>query len=402
MTQNQNNTSAAYEQALLQALLQGGFLPILQVAHRHLGLVVSITDDQYNLLAAVPDAPQEDDYVWNYLQQHRKVNPELIHLFYKAGIIDKGYVARTPIYIDWDQFAGHARTIGAVMVDDRVVGYTCVLFGESQASAQQLADIELMGRVLGKEFQQQGSATVELPNVRAAFLSDLLSGRIELRQTVDYWNDMLKTDLNGNYTVFVATPRDGKKTRALPRIQQLVQSVLARHAMVVYENTLVLLAIGLEDENDQSRVLGMLCHALEGFDMQVGASLLFRDLLKAPLYYRQAVYAAGHTAPPLATALYKDCALGEIIDSIRNQMSPESYLHPALATLAQHDKKHHTEYGPTLKVYVECLYSPKKTMERLHIHRNTLNYRLEAIGRIASVDLRDAHTAAHLTLSYLL
>ena len=45
-------------------------------------------------------------------------------------------------------------------------------------------------------------------------------------------------------------------------------------------------------------------------------------------------------------------------------------------------------------------YSKSGTSEALNIHRNTLAYRLEKIGEITCVNLRDPMTALHLLISF--
>ena len=54
----------------------------------------------------------------------------------------------------------------------------------------------------------------------------------------------------------------------------------------------------------------------------------------------------------------------------------------------------------TLDAYFACLGSPTEAAERLHVHRNTLLYRLHRIQEIALIDLSDAETrlALHLSL----
>lgn len=78
----------------------------------------------------------------------------------------------------------------------------------------------------------------------------------------------------------------------------------------------------------------------------------------------------------------------------------ESFYDDALGKLAAYDRERGTELVPTLEGYLATLGAPQATAERLHVHRNTLLYRLGRIEAVAGVDLRDAEKrlAMHLAL----
>ena len=58
-----------------------------------------------------------------------------------------------------------------------------------------------------------------------------------------------------------------------------------------------------------------------------------------------------------------------------------------------------SELVPTLEAFLATLGAPLATAERLHVHRNTLLYRLTRIEAVAGVDLRDPETRLTLHLA---
>lgn len=58
-----------------------------------------------------------------------------------------------------------------------------------------------------------------------------------------------------------------------------------------------------------------------------------------------------------------------------------------LRTLYEHDRLNGTDYVETLTVYLDCFGNSALAAERLHIHPNTLRYRLRRLTELAGVDL---------------
>ncbi len=98
---------------------------------------------------------------------------------------------------------------------------------------------------------------------------------------------------------------------------------------------------------------------------------------------------------------FRECALPYALEILREHSSP-CFLHPALETLRQYDKKNHTELFLTLREFLNCERNYIRTAGRLYIHRNTLLYRLKRITDLTGVELDSESVRLHLQLSYLL
>ena len=83
------------------------------------------------------------------------------------------------------------------------------------------------------------------------------------------------------------------------------------------------------------------------------------------------------------------------------QHTPEAnFLHPAIPALAAYDRKHGTDLLTTLRVYVKHLGKSSSTVKELHIHRNSLPYRLGKIQQITGYSLEDFQTVLHLAVNF--
>lgn len=78
----------------------------------------------------------------------------------------------------------------------------------------------------------------------------------------------------------------------------------------------------------------------------------------------------------------------------------ERFRDARLAVLAEHDAEHGTELARSLLAYLEEFGDVRAASERMHVHPNTLRYRVRRAGEISGIDLGDPaeRLSAHLQL----
>jgi hypothetical protein len=121
----------------------------------------------------------------------------------------------------------------------------------------------------------------------------------------------------------------------------------------------------------------------------VGISDLVTSATALPAAVREAGYALGFAASRgerLCVSGHSDLTthqalLAHVPDELR-----ASYVHRLLGPLRAHDERHHASLEETLDVFLQCSGSWSRCAARLHIHVNTLRYR---IARIAELTGRD-------------
>ena len=84
--------------------------------------------------------------------------------------------------------------------------------------------------------------------------------------------------------------------------------------------------------------------------------------------------------------------------SLQTEMA--AFHESTLGKLLAYDRERGSELVPTLEAFLATLGAPLATADKLHVHRNTLLYRLTRIEAVAGLDLRDpeARLMLHLAL----
>ena len=178
-------------------------------------------------------------------------------------------------------------------------------------------------------------------------------------------------------------------------MQHLDRNVFSVH---VLESLMV---VANDSKVDTSLFMQELENVLRTSGYIAGISPVFTDVMDLRSHYEAARIAADSADEGRVIVSFEDVKLAYALSTIQ-RCAIADVRHRALECLAEYDVQHGTQLYDTLRCFVECRGSYVQTYKRLFIHRSTLQYRLERIGDIASIDFDDSRIWTHLALSFLL
>lgn len=145
-------------------------------------------------------------------------------------------------------------------------------------------------------------------------------------------------------------------------------------------------------QNDEEALKERLTEFISSMDMHVATSNVFKGLLSARLFYRQAsnVLEIGELVYPHDRYYtFEEYVLTDLVMNAIGDLPYEMYFSEGLHNLAAHDAKAEISYTDTLRVFLENNMSIAKTSAALYIHRSTLLERIARIKRELGTDLED-------------
>lgn len=183
-------------------------------------------------------------------------------------------------------------------------------------------------------------------------------------------------------------------------------------AAYLYDQQQLILLVRIKDKVDSTVVLQdfiqMFVHEIgkkDQLDNIVGGSGFIYDSPEHLHYsYQQAkkVISLKRKLPHLMQDIYtyQDLGIYQFLDDLYEIKLKENYKNMVIEKLREHDYKNHTEYLKTLRVYLDCDCNVYEAAKKMHVHPNTLNYRLKRIGEISKINLKDPKqkTAVYLDL----
>jgi len=96
---------------------------------------------------------------------------------------------------------------------------------------------------------------------------------------------------------------------------------------------------------------------------------------------------------------YNDLGVYRLLLQLRGSTELRGFYHQTLGALVAHDRGNGGELVRTLEGYFAALGNVHQAAELLHVHRNTLIYRLRRIGEISGLNLKRAEDVLSLQLA---
>ena len=277
-----------------------------------------------------------------------------------------------------------------------------------------------------------GSALVQaqwLGSSRQQFVEHLLEGHladdavrahraaslaIDLRQP----RQVLVLTLGGSAALFRSYAPDMAET-LLQSFRQGVLSHLSRALAELgepwpivsqAEQWLALLPVGSSDDAQRNRsVVEQLLHTLNDGDTPLrvfgGLSAVCpqaRDLPRGLTQARQALVAAQSFPERLGLCCFEELGVLELLVAIRDRSLLDRFVQTTLGPLLQHDHGHHAALTSTLEAWTQANGNLVAAAQRLNVHRNTLNYRMQQIQNLTGLDLNEAQHRLNIAIALMI
>lgn len=131
----------------------------------------------------------------------------------------------------------------------------------------------------------------------------------------------------------------------------------------------------------------------------IGASAPFSNIDVLPTRRQQAEFALGQSGDLRGVFLCEDYACNYLLKELGAMESTPALLHPAMEMLDRYDEENQSDLRVTLSMYLQCERNQLVAAQNLHIHPNTMRYRLRRIREIAGLTLEDENELRYLRLS---
>ena len=384
---------------LLDLLLRGEDISaILQAAYKWLGNPLALGDSVLRMIA-FSDGFDPVPQVWEDLIEHGYApplppadNPERIHT-----------------EADWilmDQYVGCRNKYSAagwetVLTDIRSPSggdYILLLSGcKKPISDGDREILELVIRTI-VAYSRQHRLVTEMEGVTYdRFIVQLASGQLQSDSTIKYWASVNGVPSDVNYSLLVVRLTPYHPLR--DRINRFLPPLLVGKQFVYFENNALMLICGDMDDPVARSDAAKIDQFLRAHEFAGVLSRSFDDLSKTSYYYKMTDSLLNANERPCGLRLYDKEETLFIIQQMLTGYTPECYIHPALKRLMAADADHKLRYVETLYMYLRTGMKKDLACEKLYIHRNTLDYRLNKIQEVLGVDFSNGDFLTRIYLS---
>lgn len=289
----------------------------------------------------------------------------------------------------FDDFGPHRRRISPLISNSVTIGYLTVLeYGHNlDDTPDDLYDL-VIGAITKELAIEQVIRQSQRSDSAEFLLVNLLN--TEFANRMLYEQRILGTEFERErqYRLFSIDMSSFRSRITGEKHFKAQLSSLFPKAWTVFHHQYVVLLLDCENYKMPESWEGRITECLNQYGLYAGCSDVFPNLYCIREHYFHAVTAEalarklGHST---VIAYYDAYKLWAIAYSIRPEKRIE-YLSSALLQLWQSDQKNGSEYVKTLFTYLENGGRLEKAAQKLHIHRNTVVYRIEKMKERFGLD----------------
>ncbi|SHI66042.1 PucR family transcriptional regulator [Parasporobacterium paucivorans] len=378
-----------------------GFRPLIRCASKIFDAPVLFTDNQYRLISLFP-AKKIGDFVYDTLLKTGCLPDETIKAFHEEYLKKPG-TRYQPFFEKDGLVKNFPRIFAEVYNDATVIGHIAVFLEEKDFKPWHLEAASILTSTLRIKI----NLTSQVPLVHSYSLQSLLNRNTTKQEKARAIVQLSK--INKEPALLLVAPLDQIKS------QHAFASVAINYCLhnfpsslpIIYNDDLVIL---LTNENEQTLLTAVaekISEYLMQYKILCGAVNPVTDIYSLPDYYLQARltaifrYRDEVTNNNLHTPLYyyHEIAPSPLFLYLSQHEEYACFIHPALEKIKKYDSENNTEFYMTLECFCKNLFQKNESSEHLHIHRNTLNYRLNRIEVLFGLDLNDYKTLLSLLIS---
>ena len=268
-------------------------------------------------------------------------------------------------------------------------------------------------RVLGIELAKQRAVTEAQLRLQGDFLDDVLSGRYPSEEAMLARAKWVGHNLALPHVVLALAVDEpaGSESRRL-QAADLVRTELLRiapDALLREQQGTLVLALPRAAAPDREQSVALAEGLREQLASRVAPSAVTIGVGRAHLgvagigqAYReaeQALAVARALQGGSRTVHFEELGVQRLLFQLRENPELASFYDDVLGRLQAHDERQGADLVNTLEAFFECHGNHVRTAQRLHLHRNTLLYRLERARQILDINLDDSEVRLALQVA---
>ncbi|TFG71150.1 MAG: hypothetical protein E4H27_05190 [Anaerolineales bacterium] len=306
---------------------------------------------------------------------------------------------------------GWARTISAVVIEDRLVGYLSILDAKDNLDALDQLAVERGALVCAVEMAKQRAVFAVEHQLRGDFLDMVLTAGATEGPALNRRATEMGYPLDRQHTV-VLFDLCQKATRAWSITASEFRTSLLDSGIQVflctYEEKLVALCSTQADMDAKTLILfaNQTSNRIKALVPQLHIAIGIGKPGKGLIGLRRSFTQAGEALELIQTLFngdkvisHGDLGLYHILHHLRDCEDLGEFHNQTLAPLISYDVVHDAQLVRSLETFFNHHGNISQTAEALHLHRNSLIYRLERVKEITDLDLDDADDRFALQLA---
>jgi sugar diacid utilization regulator len=319
--------------------------------------------------------------------------------------LNRNYDFGIPVYMGDDYgYINYTRMVEKIVINQKIIGYVSLVEENQLFKKEDIKLLSLLSNVLSLEMQKNRFNNHTNGIVHEHFIADLLDGKISDSNLIRERINSLNLDWNNNlfYVVVIGTKASDVKNTCFNYLRYILENIFNGIVSILYNDTLVFVIGSKKEKKFFDSNIKELEILLQQNNLFCGISRCFKNIQDIKKYYRQSavsIKVGPRVNDKKCIFKYEDYIIYDVINLCSSHVDLIDYCHSSLLNLLEYDKENKTSYTQTLYTFI---FNKKhaSSANALHIHRNTMIYRISKIQEIMNIDLNDSDVLLNLHFSF--
>ena len=179
-------------------------------------------------------------------------------------------------------------------------------------------------------------------------------------------------------------------------------TLFKRSWMLWYQGNVIAI-VDIKGLSDVSEALEKGIPFFQEKSLRLAISDSFDNIFYIEKFYKQAMAVLRFSTafhPDAMFSFYNDYKFYSMMDTVRQNSNLAQFFDNRLRRMQEYDKDNNTDYYETVREFLFCSQNLVKTSSALHVHKNTVSYRISKAKTLFGIDFADADTVFQLMYSY--
>ncbi|WP_326974885.1 PucR family transcriptional regulator [Caproicibacter sp. BJN0012] len=294
-----------------------------------------------------------------------------------------------------------------ILISSVIVGYFSVYLRPEEYLPETLIRyLPQIANQISLQMQKQDFYTINKANYYTNLFSNLLSENCDpngkWEERICAFGYQLK-DIK--YILVADIPKSIRDSYGIQELSKALQSIFENSIFIIQNSQIIYLASYDDCSNPLKTILAKCAEFMDSMILKVGISSSFTSIdgvREHTMQARAAIEVGEIFDPQINVYPYDRYRLKYMVYKLSSKFDISMFCLPQLTTLLDYDKKHNSQLTYTLFIHLSNPHTPASACKRLHIHKNTLYFRLDKIKEITGLDFDDPSISAMLLVSFMI
>lgn len=361
-----------------------------------------VLDNSLKHIAISSDVELED-HIWMDQQKNGNfISEHSIQLITKQKEYKKDYYNTEPVILPKGELK-YPRIISHIFVNHKPVGTIVIFEVHKKFKNVDLYFAKMISDVLSLGMKKNSFALYSKGVIYEHLFHDLLNETISssaLYERIQLQNLNIQDDI---YVIAIDISEFDKTYKTLQYFRSSLDEIIRDGKSVIYENYIVIIIMRKSNAYLSKMEINEINNFCEKKNLYAGICKCFHDVSKLKFYFEQAVTSLRLNRKLRKThklSFYEEFTTDHMIDIAFKNIDLKQFCDENLLKLIEYDKSNNTTFASSLHEFLIHERNLAHTAKALHIHRNTLIYRINKIQEITNHDLENSSYRFNLLLSF--